>query len=198
MASARSSIPAVEHLHAADTPELVRAPATTFVSIGGSGRPGTDAFYRKKRLATEVARGIPGDHDPTVVELLYWFPEAARPVEIADFYWVNPIDDLRYRVLVRVPRDTGPEQLAAARRAVADVSDDDVELFALPEQTVVQLCHHGPFADEVRTLSELGAFARDQGLRRSGPHHEIHLDPFGADTPQETLRTILRDPVVAG
>ena len=33
------------------------------------------------------------------------------------------------------------------------------------------------------------------GVVRSGPHQELHLDPFTLDTPQDTLRTILRDPV---
>ncbi|WP_199044393.1 hypothetical protein [Glycomyces salinus] len=32
-------------------------------------------------------------------------------------------------------------------------------------------------------------------LRRSGPHHEIRLDAFTHEMPQDTLRTILRDRV---
>ncbi|KFG75675.1 hypothetical protein [Streptomyces mutabilis] len=42
------------HLAAADTPELVRAPKATFLSVGGSGRPGTEAFYRKMAFAAAV------------------------------------------------------------------------------------------------------------------------------------------------
>ena len=200
MTTSDTTVRAGEHLDAADAPEIVRAPAATFVSITGSGRPGTNAFYRKKRLVSDVARALPGDHDPTVVELLYWFPETAEPVEIADFYWVNPIDDLQYRVLARVPDGTPTEEIAVARQATTSTADagEEVEVFSLPERTVVQLMHHGPFADEVRSLGDLGAFAHERGLRRSGPHHEIHLDDFGPDTPQETLRTILRDPVSVG
>jgi hypothetical protein len=200
MATPDTTVRAGVHLDAADAPELVRAPAATFVSVTGSGRPGTDAFYRKKRLVSDVARALPGDHDPTVVELLYWFPETAEPVGISDFYWVNPIDDLQYRVLVRIPDDTSTDAIAAARRATTSTADagEEMEVFSLPERTVVQLMHHGRFADEARTLGDLGAFASERGLRRSGPHHEIHLDDFGPHTPQETLRTILRDPVSAG
>ncbi|MFD5360821.1 GyrI-like domain-containing protein [Streptomyces tendae] len=65
----------------------------------------------------------------------------------------------------------------------------------LPESRVVQVMHHGPFKGEFETLARLGAFARERGLRRSGPHREIHIDPFTAQTPQDALRTILRDPV---
>jgi hypothetical protein len=68
-------------------------------------------------------------------------------------------------------------------------------VFALPESTAVQVMHHGPFADEFGTLERLGAFADGAGVARSGPHHEIHLDAFTRQTPQDALRTILRDPV---
>lgn len=200
MATSDTTARAGEHLDAADAPEIVRAPAATFVSISGSGPPGTEAFYRKKRLVSDVVRALPGDHDPTVVELLYWFPETAEPVGIADFYWVNPIDDLQYRVLARIPDGTSTGEITAAHWATTSTAlpGEDIEVFSLPERTVVQLMHVGPFADEVRSLGALGAFADARGLRRSGPHHEIHLDDFGPDTPQETLRTILRDPVSVG
>lgn len=186
------------HLNAADEPELVRAPRTTFVSIGGRGRPGTEAFYRKKDLVRAVARALPPTRQVTdaadVIELLYWYPEDAEPVEIADFYWVNPIDALEYRVLAAIAADTTTEELDTAARA-AGATDENPELFTLPARPVVQIMHHGPFAGELDTLARLGAFAASQRVRRVGAHHEIHLDPFTAHTPQDRLRTILRDPV---
>lgn len=190
------AVPTTPHLAAADGPELVVAPAATFVSLRGSGRPGTEAFHRAKRTVRTVeralppARRVPGAAD--VVEILYRYPEGSVPVGIADFYWVNPVDDLEYRVLAQVDPATTDEELAAA----ADGADGaDVERYALPERLVVQVLHRGPFADERRTLADLGSFAADHGLRRVGDHHEIHLDPFTASTPQDHLRTILRDPV---
>jgi hypothetical protein len=119
-------------------------------------------------------------------------------VEIADFYSVNPIPSLEYRILAAVPDGTTAEEVAAARVRAASASDlesDTVELFATPEQVVVQVMHHGAFADEFGTLARLGAFASARKLRRCGPHHELHLDGFTRDTPQGSLRTILRDPV---
>ena len=50
-------------------------------------------------------------------------------------------------------------------------------------------------ANVATTKHKDGDFASQHGLRRAGPHHEIHLDAFTRTTPQETLRTILRDPV---
>jgi hypothetical protein len=183
------------HLSAADEPEFVRTPTVHYVTVLGSGAPGTDEFYRKKLLVTEIARAL-GEADPAE-EIQYWYPEGSAPVEIADFYTVNPVPSLLYRVLATVPAETTPEDLAAARsRATTKQSSSDVvELFTMPEQDVVQVMHHGPFADEFETLGRLGAFASSRGLRRTGPHHEVHLDAFTRRTPQDTLRTILRDPV---
>jgi hypothetical protein len=185
------------HLDAPDDPELVRVPAVTYVSVAGSGAPGTDEFYRKMSLIGDIACQVAGDSSP-VIEIHYWYPDGSTPVEIADFYTVNPVTSLLYRVLAAVPDSTTTEDLAAARARAsssADRRDDVVELHATPEQDVVQIMHHGPFAEEFATLERLGAFAQQRGAHRSGPHHEVHLDGFTRDTPQDTLRTILRDPV---
>ena len=188
---------ATPHLHAPDEPEHVRSPAVTYVSVPGSGSPGTDEFYRKKALVGDIARHLNNGAEP-VIEIRYWYPAGSIEVEIADFYSVNPIPSLLYRVLAAVPDGTTPDDLVAARDRVAtssDGSEDAIALHTIIEQDVVQVMHHGPFAEELATLGRLGAFARDRGLHRSGPHHELHLDGFTRDTPQDTLRTILRDPV---
>ena len=185
------------HFHASDDPEFVRTPAVTYASILGAGSPGTDEFYRKKVLVSDIARQL-GNGTTPVIEIQYWYPEGSVPVEIADFYSVNPIPSLRYRVLAAVPDDTTAEDLNAARTRAASSSvraTDNLELFTIPEHDVVQVMHHGPFAEEFGTLARLGQFARTQGKHRNGPHHELHLDSFARETPQDTLRTILRDPV---
>ncbi|WP_272027924.1 GyrI-like domain-containing protein [Kocuria rosea] len=188
---------ATPHFHAADDPELVRTPAVTYASILGAGSPGTDEFYRKKALISDIARQLSNGTTP-VIEIQYWYPESSAPVEIADFYSVNPVPSLRYRVLAAIPDDTTAEDLNAARTGATSPSGepiDDLELFTVPEHDVVQVMHHGPFAEEFGTLAHLGNFARTQGKHRNGPHHELHLDSFERETPQDTLRTILRDPV---
>lgn len=185
------------HLHASDTPESIRVPAMTYATILGSGSPGTDEFYRKMTLIGDISRQVTGESSP-VIELQYWYPEGSTPVEIADFYTVNPVPTLQYRVLATVPDETTGEDLNAARvRAAssAERSEDVIELHTTPEQDVVQIMHHGPFSEEFATLEHLGAYARELNVHRSGPHHELHLDAFTRETPQDTLRTILRDPV---
>lgn len=190
--------PTTAHLYAADDPEHVRTPAVTYVAVLGDGAPGTDEFYRKKTLVTDVARELGDAGTAPAEEIQYWYPEGSRPVEIADFYSVNPVPSLIYRVLAQVPAGTTQQDVDTARTrasSTADTASDEVTVFTIPEQEVVQVMHHGPFAEEFGTLGRLGDHARERGLRRSGPHHEIHLDPFTRSTPQDTLRTILRDPV---
>lgn len=190
-------MPSTPHLHAADEPELVRTPAVRYAAILGSGPPGTDEFYRKKALIGDIAHRLGGGPSP-VIEIQYWYPDGSIPVDIADFYSVNPIPSLRYRVLAVVPDNTTAEDLTTARLNATSASGhttDAVELHAVPEHEVVQVMHHGPFAEEFTTLARLGDFARARGLSRSGPHHELHLDAFTRETPQGRLRTILRDPV---
>ena len=187
----------IDHLYAADDPEHVRAPRVEYVSVLGDGAPGTDEFYRKKILVSDIAREL-NQGDVPVVEIQFWYPDDLNPVEIADFYTVNPIPSLLYRVMARVPDGTSAAAIAVARTraaSAADTGSDDVTPFSVPEQTVVQVMHHGPFAEEFATLGRLGDFARQRDLHRAGPHHEIHLDAFTRTTPQATLRTILRDPV---
>lgn len=188
-----------EHLQASDLPEYVRTPAVYYVSVLGDGAPGTDEFYRKKILVSDIASALKqGDATP-VVEIQFWYPEDSTPVEIADFYSVNPIPSLLYRVLAQIPEGTTEADIADARTRIASVADtasDEVNLFSIPEQAVVQIMHVGPFAEEFATLGRLGDFAQHRDLRRAGPHHEIHLDAFTRVTPQDTLRTILRDPVI--
>ena len=78
------------HFHASDDPEFVRTPSVTYASILGAGSPGTDEFYRKKVLVSDIARQL-GNGTTPVIEIQYWYPEGSVPVEIADFYSVNPV-----------------------------------------------------------------------------------------------------------
>lgn len=196
------TLPLTDHFAASDEPELVRSPATRYVFVTGAGAPGDDEYYRKKALIVDIARALapaasPGASEP-VAEGQYWYPEGSTPVGIADFYSVNPVSELQYRLMAAVGATTTDKDIAAARDAAASPSDtaqDRLELFDLPEETAVQVMHHGPFANELATLNRLGQFAERAGLARNGPHREMYLDAYTSETPQDTLRTILRDPV---
>lgn len=182
-------------------PELAVVPQSVFLSISGVGAPAAIEWHRKKLLTSDLARelaavglapaGTPAQH------MYYWYPDDAPETNIADFYSVNPLTDLNYRALALIDPSATLMDIAEARRRAASTSDqeDEIQIFTIPEQTVVQVMHTGPFATELATLTRMGAEADAHGVKRSGPHQEIHLDPFTASSPQGTLRTIIRDPV---
>jgi hypothetical protein len=186
----RSADPA--YFSAADEPETTTIGTATYLSLTGDGRPGTDVFYAKKASLTRAATQL-GTSGP--VEILYWYGPEHGDIDIAGFYSTAPLDALLYRMLVRVPDGVADAQIPDTVRTAAGNFGPDLAFFAMTEGEVVQVMHHGPFAGEYDTLARLGAFAEARSLRRRGPHHEIHLDPFSPGDPQEGLRTILRDPV---
>lgn len=191
-----TAAPTTEYARADDQPELVLVPTTTFLSITGAGAPATAVWHRKKRLVADLARQLsPGVE--VAEHLRYHYLDSVTAPGIADFYSVHPLTELHYRALARVRSDVTLDDIAAARRALRsdDDADDEIELISIPEQLVIQVMHHGPFAGELDTLARLGEAADELGVVRNGPHQEIHLDPFAIDGPQDNLRTILRDPV---
>jgi hypothetical protein len=59
------------------------------------------------------------------------------------------------------------------------------------------MLHIGPYATEMSTIEKMDGFARENGYRLHGKHHEIYLgDPMR--TKPERLKTILRHPVIKG
>lgn len=196
----REDFPETEHFKAATSPELVKTPGARYISILGNGAPGTDVFYKKKNFIADIASKISDenqDSDP-VIEILYWYPEGAKEVNIKDFYSINPTSSLNYRIMARINDGIEWKDIEKAYSSVdrsADIESEELKIFTHLEQLVVQVLHVGPFAEEFNTLERLEKTADSYDVRRSGPHQEIHLDSFERNTPQDTLRTILRDPV---
>jgi len=57
------------------------------------------------------------------------------------------------------------------------------------------MLHVGPYERENETVALMESFAEANGLKLSGPHHEIYLsDP--RRVPAERLKTILRVPAL--
>jgi hypothetical protein len=68
------------------------------------------------------------------------------------------------------------------------------------EGAAAQVLHVGPYATEAPTIRRLHEFLHTQGVTFDGQvhkHHEIYLSDPGR-TASERLRTIIRQPYVAG
>jgi len=189
---------------AKEKPEVVHIDQASYVSILGKGSPGTSVFYEKKAAVKEFTvalekRSALTDHAFTsrIVEIFYWFDQQnVGFVDIGRFYTTVDLDLLRYRISIRIPDFVTSEAIAQTAQQRQDIPFvNDFEHFTYTAGTCVQLLHTGPFAGELQTLPVLQQFATDNGFKKSGMHHEIHLTNFEVGESQAHLQTILRDPV---
>ena len=189
---------------AMEQPELVDISEATYVSILGEGSPGTDIFYEKKKATLHFVAELENyfaDTDQAfcsnIVEIFYWFDEEQTGfVDIGNFYTTVDLDLLQYRIAIRIPEYITEQTIETAANASAKKRfARDFERFIYNAGCCVQLLHLGPFAGELQTLPLLQQFATENGLVKSGMHHEIHLVHFERGQSQSHLRTILRDPV---
>jgi len=190
---------------AKEQPELVEIEKASYVSILGKGSPGTAVFYEKKKAITEFLTALENNYAETdlafsssVVEIFYWFDEEkVGHVDIGNFYTTVELDLLQYRIAIRIPDFITIDDIKQIAGQRPDISfAGDFEHFTYTAGACVQLLHKGPFAGELETLPILQKFATDNGFKKSGMHHEIHLTHFELGQSQEHLQTILRDPVI--
>lgn len=190
---------------AKEHPEVVEIEKASYLSILGHGSPGTTAFYQKKAAIKEFVAALENilveidfAFSSSVVEIFYWFDEdKVGYVDIGNFYTTVDLDLLHYRIAIRIPDFITLEQIEQVAEQRRDIPfAKDFEHFIYTAGTCVQLLHKGPFAGELQTLPILQKFATNNGFKKSGMHHEIHLTHFELGQSQEHLQTILRDPVV--
>jgi len=185
-------------------PDIVETDEASYVSILGEGSPGTAVFYEKKAAIKEFVAALADNYALTdlafssnVVEIFYWFDEEkVGYVDIGNFYTTIDLDLLKYRIVIRIPDFVKASVIQEVRQKSDVPFAKDFEHFTYTAGTCVQLLHMGPFAGELQTLPILQKYATENGFKKSGMHHEIHLTHFELGQSQDHLQTILRDPVV--
>ncbi|UWZ82963.1 GyrI-like domain-containing protein [Occallatibacter riparius] len=173
-------------------PTLVEIRPAVYLTITGQGAPGSPAFTDAigalygVAFTVKMTRKFAGKEDYSVCKLEALWPDwgtAAEP---------------NWQLLIRTPEFVTPGDLRDAVRTLAKRGKGDhadrVRLHAISEGLCVQAMHIGPYENESKTIDAMRAFAEKQGMRISGPHHEIYLsDPRRCDPSK--LKTILREPV---
>lgn len=194
-----------EYFTAWEQPEVIDIEEAAYISILGKGSPGTDTFYEKKKAITQWSKVLEQHFEKTtkafendIVEIFYWYDEEkVGYVDIGNFYTTVDLSLLHYRIAIRIPNAITASEVTQIIENNPDFPfADGLEHFVYKAGKSVQLLHKGPFADELETLPVLQQFATENGFKKSGMHHEIHLTPFEKGQSQVNLRTILRDPVV--
>ncbi|RXG31828.1 hypothetical protein [Leeuwenhoekiella marinoflava] len=190
---------------ASEQPEVVDILEATYISILGSGSPGTAVFYEKKKALLDFVEDLQQQYTGSdkafisnIVEIFYWFDEAETGfVDIGNFYTTVDLDLLHYRIAIRTPEYISDKNIQETiHLSKTNPFANDFKLFKYTAGKSVQVLHLGPFAGELKTLPILQHFATEKGLKKSGMHHEIHLVNFESGQSQDHLKTILRDPVV--
>lgn len=190
---------------AASKPEIVDIGPAQYLSITGTGDPSGEDFGVSISALYPVAYAIKfackaRGNDFTVAKLegQWWFDMQAYPgLTMADAPAKVPRSEWAYRLLIRLPDfvtsadvDNG---IAAAVKKGAERSKD-VSLFEMHEGRSLQMLHKGPFSREAETLLVMHDYMVAHNLAHNGLHHEIYLSDF-RKTPQEKLKTILREPI---
>ncbi len=179
-------------------PAIVAVKAARYLTVEGQGEP--DAAFGEAigalfqvAYTIKMARKAEGrDYKVSAVEALWWTADPSR--SLCD----TPKTGWCWKLLVRVPEFIGERDRKAALAMLAKKGKDgrarDVRIETIREGKSVQALHVGPYSAEGPLIERMLAFAREQGLAPSGPHHEIYLsDP--RRVPPARLRTILRQPV---
>jgi hypothetical protein len=165
------------------TPVLTVVPARDVLSVDGTGAAEEPAFGAAIRALFAVRRLL-GARDDVPLEGSY-----AQHGDPLRFELDSPAG-WHWRLLVPAPPGADAASVAAAAARFAA----PVHLRRVGAQLVAQLLHRGRYADEAPSIATLERFVSAQGREPIGPHTEVYLtDP--ADTPEDRMRTLLRQPV---
>ena len=186
--------------------EVVDVPRWQFIMIDGLIEPGQGpgsspafqaamqamygAAYTLKFMSKQN-KNDPVDFPVMALEGLWW-------VEGGEFAFGRK-DNWAYTLMILVPDFITEAMFKEALDQLRKKKGDQPELARLrlvsfQEGLCIQTMHIGPYDAEPATIERMDLFARENGYRMHGKHHEIYLgNPLRAQP--EKLKTILRHPV---
>jgi hypothetical protein len=193
----------LKHLYQPSAKEVsvVDVPPMNFLMVDGQGDPNTSLEYQEAMAAlytmsyqlkfTIKARNPDLDYTVPPLEGLWWAEDMEGfPGEDKDA-WL-------WTAMIMAPDQVTPALFHEALEEVQKKKDlpglPRLRLERYREGLSVQIMHLGPWAEEAPTIERLHAFAREQGYRLRGKHHEIYLsDP--RRTAPDKIKTVIRQPV---
>ena len=179
--------------------EHVRIPKLKCIMVDGEGDPQGVAFQNAMAVTYSLAYTLKfksrktanKDYDVLAPEGLWSMKGGAKFDQARR-------DDWRWTLLAIVPDFITKKMFSEAvedvrkKKGLPDLDRARLEVF--DEGECIQLMHLGPYSEEAKSIALLEAFARDNGLRMVGRHHEVYLGDPRRAVPAK-LRTILRHPV---
>ncbi len=180
-------------------PAMVKTRPAQYLTISGHGEPASKEFQDKigalygVAFTLKMTQKFAGkDYKVCHLEGLYWGSGKEENVGCLD------PKEWNWLLVIRVPdfiKEKDLQRAVIQLRAKGKTGDfDKVKLESLDEGMCVQMLHVGPYNQENRTVDQMLALVKQNGLTCRGKHHEIYLsDP--RRVPPDRLRTILRFPV---
>lgn len=181
---------------------LVDVPEMNFLMINGSGYPQTgpgpfqeaiEALYGLAYTLKFMLKKEGSKIDYTVMPLegLWWMAGGGE-------FDAQRGQDWKWTLMVAQPGHITEEDVKKAKRELKEKKDPTslakVRFRKFTEGKSVQALHIGPWSEEQPTIERMHAFARENGFKIKGKHHEIYMsDP--RRTAPEKLKTVLRQPV---
>jgi hypothetical protein len=179
-------------------PVLIDTNPGRYLAVEGTGAPGGAVFQARIGALYSIAftvkmtRKFSGQQDYTISKL------EARYLNLRGAP-LPPAEQWHWQLLIRTPEFVGVDELARAVAALRKRGKEGdaalVRLESIAEGHCVQMLHVGPYDQEGGTIAVMTQLAATQGLRCTGPHHEIYLSDPRRVAPAK-LKTILRLPVV--
>lgn len=186
--------------------EIVEVPRFQFTMIDGqieAGEgPSTSASFQEAlqalygisytlKFTSKLRKENPIDYPVMALEGLWW-------IQSGEFSFERK-EDWLYTLMMLQPDFISAEMYAEALEQLRKKRGDNPSLAKMRLETFeeglsMQIMHVGPYTDEPATIEKMDAFARENGYRPHGKHHEIYLgDPRRADPAK--LKTVLRHPI---
>ncbi|MBU4224420.1 MAG: GyrI-like domain-containing protein [Chloroflexi bacterium] len=186
--------------------EIVEVPRFQFAMIDGqieAGEgPSTSASFQEAlqalygisytlKFTAKLRKENPIDYPVMALEGLWW-------VKSGEFSFERK-EDWLYTLMMLQPDFISAEMYAEALEQLRKKRGDNpslakMRLESFEEGLSMQIMHIGPYDDEPATIEKMDAFARENGYRPRGKHHEIYLsDPRRAEPAR--LKTVLRHPI---
>ncbi len=169
----------------------------TFLSAKGVGEPGGTVFQEAisqlygLAYTAKFSLKLAGKLDFAVSKLeCLWLMDSPDTLPRSQWPW---------QLLVRIPEQVTPGDLAKARKQLLEKKQVDVasvERWIWTEGRSLQVLHVGPYDDLHRTYQRLMTHIKGSHLIPCGPAHEIYLsDPWRVEPAK--LKTLVRMSVKA-
>jgi hypothetical protein len=183
----------------AKKPAIVDVQEMNFLMMDGSGDPNSQGFqeacnvlygmaYTLKFMLKKAGRA---DYKVMPLEGLWWM-KGTRDFD------VSKRGDWQWRAMIAQPAEVTATDVTKAKTELRQKKDPpglaNLKYKSFAEGKAVQIMYIGPYSDEGPTIQKLHEFAKENGFRLTGKHHEIYMGDPRRSAP-EKLKTIIRQPV---